>query len=139
MFRKFKAKEFDASLTVKYCISLLRTEQKDNDLKEILTAREKDENSKIPSDRRQRSTLNFMASKIGAQAGWATKWEDQTTEQFNISRAIERLMGVQRKLEELAIPPPEKVFDDLYGEATFFDDVTGSVLKKKEAIKARQK
>ena len=48
-------------------------------------------------------------------------------------------MSVQRKLGEFVIPPEEKVFDDLYGEATFVDDVTGSVLNKKEAVKGRQK
>ena len=48
-------------------------------------------------------------------------------------------MSVQRKLEEPVIPPEEKVLDDLYGETTFVDDVTGSSLNNHEAIKVRQK
>ena len=69
MFRTWKAKESDESLTAKDCISLLRALQKDNDVKEILKALEKVENTKIPSNRRQRRTLNFIASKIGSQGG----------------------------------------------------------------------
>ena len=55
---------------------------------------------------------------------------------FDITRPLNKLLSVQQKLESLTTTPPEE--NELYRDATFFDDVTGTELDKEEAIKARR-
>ena len=64
------------------------------------------------------------------------KWKGHMQEVFDISRPMKQLLSVQQKIESLVIPPEEY---DMYRDATFFDDITGSELNKAEAVKARLK
>ena len=63
------------------------------------------------------------------------KWRSHMQDIFDITRPLNKLLSVQQKLESLTTPPEEC---QLYQDATFFDDVTGTELDKGEAIKARR-
>ena len=64
------------------------------------------------------------------------RWKCHMQEAFDITRPIHKLLSIQQKLEKFVTPPEESW---LYRDVTFIDDVTGAVLDKAEAIKARVK
>ena len=66
------------------------------------------------------------------------KWRNKLCKVFDVSTPFGKLMALQKKMDDVVIPPEENDFAHLYDDAKFVDDVTGSPLDKSEAIKARR-
>ena len=67
------------------------------------------------------------------------KWTKRMCEELDITEAVETIMKATQKLEHLQEPPEEDLkFEKLYADAEFYDDVSGLLLDKSEAIKARR-
>ena len=58
---------------------------------------------------------------------------------FDITRTFSKLLSVQQRIDELPIPPEEDQLNDLYRDAIFVDDMSGTELNKEDAIDARRK
>ncbi len=70
------------------------------------------------------------------------KWREEMGKCLDVTSAFGRLMALQLKSEEMAVPPEEdhmQDFEDLYEGMEFIDDVSGLPLDREEAIKARIK
>ena len=65
------------------------------------------------------------------------EWKNRMKETFDISTSFGKVMALQAK-EELATPPEEDPFHQLYEDGEFVDDVSGMPLEKGLAIKARR-
>ena len=113
-------KQEDIGEQIASCIRILSVLKEGGDVQAIIKSLEEQNGFSAPKNRRQRRSMNRQGQE----------------EVFDISRPIQRLLNVQQKLEDLIVPPEES---EMYRDATFFDDVTGSELNKKEAIKARRK
>ena len=67
------------------------------------------------------------------------KWMRRICKEVDITQSVETIMKATQKLEELETPPEEDFkFEQLYADSDFYDDVTGLVLDKAEAMKARR-
>ena len=66
------------------------------------------------------------------------EWRNRTCKQHDISHVFEKLMALQKKTEELVMPPEEDHITHLYEGLEFVDDVTGAPLDKNKAIQARR-
>ena len=66
------------------------------------------------------------------------RWRNEMYEVFDIGTKFGQLMSVQQKIEELAVPPEEAAFANIYDGCEFFDDVHNRYLDRTMAIEARR-
>ena len=67
------------------------------------------------------------------------KWRERMNNCFDITRTFGKLLSVQQRIDELPIPPEEDRLTDLYRDAIFVDDMSGTELDKEDAVEARRK
>ena len=67
------------------------------------------------------------------------KWRERMNKCFDITRTFGKLLSVQQRIDELPIPPEEDHLNELYRDAIFVDDMSGTELNKEDAVEARRK
>ena len=65
------------------------------------------------------------------------EWRNRMYEKQDVTQTIEKLMNIQAKMEEMN-PPEEDPMAHLYTDMDFVDDVSGQMLDKSMATKARR-
>ncbi len=66
------------------------------------------------------------------------RWRNEMNEVLDISKQFGKIMALQAKMEELAVPPDEDPFAPIYEGYEFIDDVHEQPLNREMAIQARR-